>query len=119
LTRSGNLARSRNRRAQPANGWLLLTAVADSFFANAGSGRRWLAPALGGLSDLRGRRAQHPDRDRTEMEFPGSFRLTAPITEKPITETHFSSNKIMPAIEADAHGRQAPPPPLPLTRSGL
>jgi hypothetical protein len=41
----------------------LLADVADSFFANAPA--RSAAP--GELSDLRGRRAQHPDRDRTEM----------------------------------------------------
>src|SRR6202521_1436106 len=65
----------------------LLAAVADSVLANAGSGRPPRGPrrragppphggvgatparsaAPGELSDLRGRRAQHPDRDRTGM----------------------------------------------------
>ena len=32
--------------------------------------------APGELSDLRGRRAQHPDRDRTEMGLRRAFSLT-------------------------------------------
>jgi hypothetical protein len=42
----GARARSCHAAALNAAALRLLTAVADSFFANAGSGRRWLAPAM-------------------------------------------------------------------------
>jgi hypothetical protein len=57
----------------PLSGRRLLAAVADSVLANAGSGRRWRRRGRrrgGELSELPGRRAQHPDRDRTGMGVP-------------------------------------------------
>jgi Amidohydrolase family len=77
LIHAGAAPRTRSRRLLADVG-----AVADSFFANSGSGRRWRRRWCGRQRrrQVRGRRAQHPNRDRTE-----SGRARCSVAHNPIS----------------------------------